>query len=134
MLGASRILPRRLGGSGKLETAEAVRSACEGHSPKQEASDPLGATVAGRAKWNNKSYYLAGKVLRGRTTWDDEVDCIRSRSGGMLLLTHSGHKVWAPEQEVSVTKTYQRPKTIKGLQAFAERVKRGEVEFEDDDD
>lgn len=80
------------------------------------------AIVAGRCKYQGRTYYLAGRVVRGRTHWDDTVDAVSTRDGAKFLLHfRDGSKsFWAARAEVQIDKTYQRPTTIGKLQRFAQ--------------
>lgn len=89
--------------------------------------------VAARATYKGTTYYVAGRVVRGHTRWDDTVSAISTRDGAKLLLCfRDGSKsFWASRDEVQVARAYQRPTTIKSLREYAERRKaedRGEVE------
>jgi hypothetical protein len=91
---------------------------------KRDDSDAPGrdAKVAGKGKYNGRTYYIAGRVDRGRTHWDDSVEAVTSRDGSrMLLLFRDGsRKFWAARDAVQVIKTYQRPQTVGRLQDLAE--------------
>jgi translation elongation factor EF-Tu-like GTPase len=110
--------------SGKRETVEQLMAklANAPTAPEQEREAPgTSAKVAGRAKYQGKTYYIAGRVVRGRTRYDDTVAAVESRDGSsMLLLFRDGSKsFWAKTADVEVLKTYQRPTTIAKLQEFA---------------
>lgn len=83
------------------------------------------AVVAGRAEYRGRPCYLAGRVIRGRTRWDDEVATVETRDGGRVLLysVDGARQWWGGREEVRVVKAYQRPQTIGGLRRFAERVR-----------
>lgn len=112
--------------TGKLETAETLARAVTSSAEGERQAPGRDQTVAGSAQYKGRSYYIAGRVERGRTHYDDSVDAITTRDGGKLLLCfRDGSKTfWAPRSEVSVTKRYGRPCTIAGLQRFAQRARR----------
>lgn len=88
------------------------------------------ATVAGRAEYKGKTYYMAGRVDRGRTQWDDRCEVITTRDGSKYLLYSRDGKMefWAARELVKVVKTYSKPQTIRGLRQFALGLKEGKVE------
>lgn len=92
--------------------------------PKREAPGES-ATVAGRAEYKGKTYYVAGRIVRGRTHWDDSVQAVASRDGAKVLLySRDGSlQFWADRGAISVQKSYDRPQTISGLKRYAERAK-----------
>lgn len=100
------------------------------------------ATVAGRAKYKGRTYYVAGRVERGRTQWDDRVSPITTRDGAKVLLyfRDGSKEFWAPlakltsdriivgqplplSEGAEIVSTYQKPKTIGGLLAFQRRIR-----------
>jgi hypothetical protein len=104
------------------------------------------ATIAGKATYKGKTYYVAGRVDRGRTRWDDRVGMVTSRDGDKVLLysRDGSMQFWAPLQQFGarvtvaemgatpdgvarVEKTYDRPQTIGRLKAYADRAKRDEA-------
>lgn len=96
-------------------------------SPRPERPAPgLDAIVAGRATYKGRTYYVAGRIDRGRTVYDDQVDMVTTRDGSKVLLYfRDGSKsFWARQEMVQIVKSYGSPKTIRGLRAYAERAKR----------
>lgn len=68
--------------------------------------------ILGRAEYDDHSYYLVGRGENERGAW-------------VRLMFRDGSKTFfKPATEVTITKTYQRPQTLKGLQEYAERLKR----------
>jgi len=101
--------------------------------PKREAPG-LEATVAGRAEYKGKTFYVAGRVIRGRTHWDDQVGEVTSRDGSSVLLyfRDGSSSFWAKTADVRVVKSYRKPTTIKSLRDFAERAKEARAQGNDD--
>lgn len=86
------------------------------------------ATVAGRAEYKGRTYYLAGRVERGASRYDrDKVHPVSTRDGAKLLLIarDGSMQFWAAREAVQVTKRYDRPQTIAGLRSFAAEAKKG---------
>lgn len=93
------------------------------------------AVVAGKATYKGKKYYLAGRIVRGRTHWDDTVESIGTRDGQKVLLysLDGNLKFWAQvdrggapaEAAAKIDKLYSKPQTIGGLRAFAAEAKAG---------
>lgn len=100
------------------------------------------ATVAGRAVYKGKTYYIAGRVVRGRTHWDDRVAAVTTRDGAKIMLySRDGKcKFWAPLPQygavvkvgaapdpsaAQITKTYDKPQTIGSLRRFAAEARDG---------
>ncbi len=68
--------------------------------------------IIGRARYDGHDYYLVGRGNGERGPW-------------VRLLFRDGSKTFFKNAgEVQITKTYQRPQTLKGLQEYAERKKR----------
>src|SRR5690606_32068869 len=95
--------------TGKLETAEQLlaslkASPAEGSSETKKDAPGEEAIVAGRAKYKGKTYYLAGREVRGRTVYDTTVDAVTSRDGSKrLLISRDGSlQFWASSSEVTV--------------------------------
>lgn len=112
---------RRAWWTSKKEVAEKF-AACNPPSPS--SNTPGGsAIVAGRATYKGKSYYVLGRVVRGRTQWDDTVNPIQTRDGNKMLLSfRDGSKsFWANTNAITVAKWYQKGKTIDALRRFAEQ-------------
>lgn len=86
------------------------------------------ATVAGRVKYQGRTYYLAGRVVRhGLSIRDDSVTGVSSRDGTRLLLffRDGSRQFWAPCAEVQIVAHYERAKTIGGLAKFAAEARDG---------
>ena len=83
------------------------------------------AIVAGRATYKGQTYYIAGRVDRGPTHYDDHVQAVTTRDGAKTLLYSRDGKLkfWAVRELVSVTKSYDRPQTIGKMRRFAEKAK-----------
>lgn len=113
--------------TGKRETADALVSqlVSKAAKPKREAPGP-DAAVAGRCTYKGHTYYLAGRVQRGRTAWGDDVAAITTRDGEAYLLyfRDGSSSFWAESPEVQIVKHYDRPQTIGGLKAYAEKAKK----------
>jgi hypothetical protein len=122
--------------TGKRETAEALAAKLSGGAggdaapgserPTREAPGEE-AVVAGRAIYKGKSYYVAGRIERGRTHYDDRVSRVESRDGSrvLLLFRDGSSQFWAARAELQITKSYDRPQTIARLKRFAEEAKSG---------
>lgn len=117
---------------GSRERAEQLAGALAPVSDqRQQAAQPQqtapgeGATVAGRAEYKGKTYYIAGRVDRGHTHYDDGVDAVTTRDGAKILLyfRDGSSQFWAARSEVRVVKSYDRPQTIRGLREYAARAK-----------
>jgi len=68
--------------------------------------------ILGRVEYNGHSYYLVGHGSNDRGEW-------------VRLLFRDGSKTFFKSlAEVQITKTYQKPQTLKDLQEYAERRKR----------
>lgn len=119
------------GGATKREALDALVASMGSASAQPQASEPrreapgIGATVAGRAEYKGRTYYVAGRVVRGRTHWDDEVAPVASRDGSRVLLyfRDGSSSFWAAADAVRVAKRYQRPTTIQRLRDYAEQAK-----------
>lgn len=96
-------------------------------SPRTERQAPgLEATVAGRVEYKGRTYYLAGRAVRGRTHWDDGVAPIETRDGAKVLLySRDGQlQFWAARALVTVQRTYRRAQSIQALREYAEEARR----------
>ncbi len=95
--------------------------------PQREQREAPGedAAVAGRATYKGKTYYVAGRIERGRTRYDDHVRPVETRDGAKVLLyfRDGSSSFWAARSEVQVVRSYQRPTTIARLRAYAEEAK-----------
>lgn len=117
--------------TGKAELAEELLGELNGASTmsgKGNEASGGGTVVAGRAEYEGRTYYITGRVLRGRTAWDDEVEPVTTRDGAKLLLSfRDGSKTfWAAAEAVRITRRYERPQTIDGLRRFAEQRRAGQ--------
>lgn len=93
-----------------------------------ERTDGKSTVVAGKATYKGKIYYVAGRVIRGRTHWDDRVAAIESRDGArVMLVMRDGKSFWADAAAVDLTKRYEKPQTLEGLRHFAEGMRNGTV-------
>jgi hypothetical protein len=116
--------------TGKAEIAESLLKSISGSS-NGSSSKPnapgVEATVAGRASYKGKTYYVAGRVEREWNTsvYDEEVSPVmtRDRSKYLLYFRDGSSQFWADATAVQIVKWYERPKTIRGLQEFAEKAK-----------
>jgi hypothetical protein len=83
------------------------------------------AVVAGKAEYKGRTYYVAGKVERGRTAYDDRVRAVTTRDGAKVLLYSRDGKIqfWAARDLAQVIKSYDRPQTIGKLRRFAEEAR-----------
>lgn len=92
------------------------------------------AIVAARATYKGKTYYVAGRVDRGRTHWDDRVSAVTTRDGAKVLLYSRDGKLqfWAASELVSITKSYDKPQTIDKLRRFAEKAKEARAQGNED--
>lgn len=114
---------------GKAKAAEAAALVAQlaggAAAPTAPTAPGEAAVVAARVTYKGKSYFLAGRVEKGRTHYDDRVEGVSSRDGSKVLLysRDGGLEFWANRAEATVEKRYDRPQTIGGLARFAERAK-----------
>jgi hypothetical protein len=128
--------------TGKRELAEQLAGQPEESAPHvEEASaqtDQKGlgdeAIVAARATYKGHTYYVAGRLDRGRTHWDDRVSAVTTRDGVKTMLYSRDGKLqfWAARDLVSVTKSYDKPQTIGKLRRFAEQAKEARAQGNED--
>jgi hypothetical protein len=128
--------------TGKRELAEQLAGQPEQSAPQVEKAsaqtDQKGpgdeAIVAARATYKGHAYYVAGRVDRGRTHWDDRVSAVSTRDGAKMLLYSRDGKLqfWAARDLVSVTKSYDKPQTIGKLRRFAEKAKEARAQGNED--
>lgn len=80
------------------------------------------AAVAGRAEYKGRTYYLAGRVEKGRTHWDNTVAPILTRDQSKYLLYSRDGKMqfWAAYSMVTVSKRYSKAQTIRSLREYME--------------
>lgn len=99
----------------ETQVAEQLASAADSDVEWWERAAPgEDAVVAGRVMYQGRAYYALGRVVRGRTQWDDTVEPIATRDGAMVLVAFrdGSRSFWAARSEVQVVKTYARPTTI----------------------
>lgn len=113
-------------------TSSSAASNAPGSGGRQEPGDD--AVVAGRAAYKGKTYYVAGRVDRGRTHWNDRVSAVTTSDGAKTLLYSRDGKLqfWAARDLVSVTKSYDKPQTIGKLRRFAEKAKEAREQGNED--
>jgi hypothetical protein len=107
------------------EVASATTATTTTTIPEPSAERPApgkDAVVGGKATYKGRTYYVGGRVVRGRTHWDDRVEAVTTRAGAkMLLIFRDGSKsLWAPCGEVQIVKSYERACTIAKLERRAE--------------
>jgi hypothetical protein len=113
--------------TGKAETAaELIQQAADTEAPRQQERKAPGmaATVAGRATYKGKSYYLAARVYR-QTAYDVDISLVETRDGAKILLyaRDGSFQFWADRASVEIGKTYSTERTIRGLHKYAEQAK-----------
>lgn len=122
---------RKMWWTSKREEAEALvaklADAPQSDNTSKAPRDGESSIVAGRATYKGKSYYIAGRVDRGRTMYDDSVRAVETRDGAKVLLyfRDGSSQFWASLSEVSISKIYDRPQSIAALKEFAEEAKQG---------
>lgn len=119
--------------TGKRDVAEQVAGSVATSSDSEPKSSPSSdrpapgrdQVVAGKVEYKGRTYYLAGRINRGRTHYDDRVDAITTRDGSRYLVCfRDGSKsFWADRAECKVIKSYSRPQTIGQLLDFAAKAK-----------
>lgn len=118
-----------LGDQKKAEALVAsLASACATGEKKDEAPG-LDATVAGRAQYKGKTYYIAGRTYRDRYDgYRSSVSAVTSRDGTRVLLyaRDGSFQFWAEVDAIEQTATYQRPRTIRSIREYAEQAKRAQ--------
>ena len=109
----------------ELSTAPASASQERTSDASKAPRDGLDSVVAGRCEYKGKTYYVAGRVARGRTHWDDEVAPVTTRDGQKVLLyfRDGSSQFWAPWDAVEIAKGYSRPQTIRRLREYAEQAR-----------
>lgn len=133
---------------GRGDAAAAIRALAPAAPERNERQAPGDdAIVAARATYKGKTYYVAGRVERGRTRWDDSVRAVATRDGAKVLLYSRDGKLqfWAPVAQIvgnvirvgeplplsdgaQITKSYDRPQTIGKLRRFAEEAKQARAQ------
>lgn len=111
-----------------VEALVAAATAVPQGQPAKRAAPGEDAVVEGRARYKGRTYYVAGRVIRGdchSRGYDDRVEPIVSRDGSRVLLyfRDGSSQFWAACDQVEPLKRYDRPQTIARLAAFAERAK-----------
>lgn len=106
--------------TGKEAVAIKIQKQAENGGDKKEENEDLSrVTIAGKASYKGKTYYVAGKVSRSRNY--DNVSPISSKEGKLKLISFDAKiSFWAFAE---ITKSYSSPKTIQGLREFAKRAK-----------
>lgn len=114
---------------GKEEEADNLVKKLNNNPSVTTDNDGENTVVAGKATYKGKTYYVAGRIERGRTVWKDHVHPIQTRDGKKtLLVLHNGSKTfWADTTELSAMFHYEKPKTIGSLRRFAEGMKNGSI-------
>jgi uncharacterized protein YbjT (DUF2867 family) len=128
-----------IGSQGREAMERIVQSApaatpAAGQQASQAPRDGEKSVVAGRATYKGRTYYVAGRAIRGRTRYDDGVEIVGTRDGvKVLLYSRDGTmQFWAAREAVQMEKRYDRPQTIAGLRDFARQAKqRRELTGED---
>lgn len=92
----------------------------------QNAAPGEDAIVAGKAEYKGHTYYIAGRTVRGSTHWKDSVALVTSKDGGKILLyaRDGSMQFWAVRSDVRITSEYSKPKSIRGLRDYAERLRK----------
>lgn len=113
----------------RREIAEQIVSRCAAvpTPPAERPAETLAEDareIGGRATYHDRPCYVIGRVVRGRTHWDDQVALVRSTSGKLKLASRDGARVWwVPESEVRVDKQYPRLASIRSLREYAAQAK-----------
>ena len=80
--------------------------------------------IAGRATYKGHSYYVLGRVVRGRTRWDDTIVVTQSQRGAYRLAYRDGSRIfWADGAGFTIDKTYPRLASIASLVKYAQEAK-----------
>jgi len=108
-------------GVARRQLAEQIVATCTAAPAQaQESLAEDAREIAGRATYHGRSCYVLGRVIRGRTQWDDEVAIIRSKLGKLKLASRDGARIWwAPESEVRIDRQYPRLTSIASLREYA---------------
>lgn len=142
-IGAHWDVVRKAWWTGKREDAEQLVAQLNQQKPatapapsnggRKTPRDGMDSVVAGRATYKGKTYYLAGRTVRGRTHWDDGVDVVQTKDGAKVLLyfRDGSSQFWADRSQVQIVKSYDRPQSIAGLKRYAEEAKQARENGED---
>lgn len=118
--------------TGKAEIAAqfANQESSDGSTSDDRKGPGADGIVAARATYKGKTYYVAGRIDRGRTRYDDRVSTVTSRDGSRVLLyfRDGSSQFWAARGEVHITKSYDRPQTIARLRRFADEAKQARAQ------
>lgn len=119
----AEVLASTLNKSAPAATQSAPQNGGSNNIPRDGAN----SVVSGRASYKGKSYYIAGRILRGHTSYDDGVEDVATKDGAKILLyfRDGSSQFWAARAAVVIIKQYDRPQTISGLADFARRAKSG---------
>lgn len=107
----------------KRDIAEGLAGQAAEAQPQSQPQSRNAEYVAGRAEYQGRSYYVAGRVIRGRTHYDDRVATVTG-AGRTLLVRRDGQTFWADSAKIHVIKTYDRPQTVSGLRRYAEQLRK----------
>jgi hypothetical protein len=114
--------------TGKREIAEkfAGSGVAAEPSPGNERPAPgPDAAIVCSGRYKGRSYYVMGRVARGRSHWDDTVEAIQTRDGAKVLLAFrdGSRSFWAPRAEVTCGHAYRsgRGSTIGAMNEYIEQ-------------
>jgi len=118
--------------TGKADTAAALVAklsatveAAPEHQTEILASDAR--EIIGRGTYRGRNCYVLGRIVsRARSAYDhDEIAPVKTRDGARIKLTsRDGARIWwAPTEEVSVDKRYQRLTSIQSLRDYAQQAR-----------
>lgn len=118
--------------TGKAEIAAqfANQESSDGSTSDDRKGPGADGIVAARATYKGKTYYVAGRIDRGRTRYDDRVSTVTSRDGSRVLLyfRDGSSQFWAARGDVQITKSYDRPQTIGRLTRYAEEARQARTQ------
>lgn len=116
------------------DTRTAATPVANGNGGNKVPRDGIQSVVAGRGEYKGKTYYIAGRTVRGDTHWDDGVAPVRTQDRTKVLLYFRDGSIqfWAAVDQVRITKTYSKPQTIQGLRDFAAEQKQAKDDGEND--
>jgi hypothetical protein len=114
-----------------VRLAETLNSNATSSGGGEKSGPGKNATVAGRATYKGRSYYLAGRAWSEGPGYyrREHVNPVYTRDNEKILLIarDGSFQFWAPRDMVQVDHRYERPKTIVGLERFAEGVQSGRI-------